>query len=114
MLVGDPTLSVMEIWGAEYQENNALLLKKEDEALFAALCSRENCPFSVVGTVSGDGRVVVEDSRDGTTAVDLPLALVLGALPPKVQLNNLVCFSKVTTAKRPLRKEARAHYSGGE
>jgi hypothetical protein len=24
--VGDPTLSVLEIWGAEYQENNAILV----------------------------------------------------------------------------------------
>ncbi len=24
--VGDKTLSVMEIWGAEYQENNAILV----------------------------------------------------------------------------------------
>ena len=29
--VGDPTLSVMEIWGAEYQENNALLLHTKGE-----------------------------------------------------------------------------------
>ena len=25
--VGDPTLSVLEIWGAEYQENNAFLVR---------------------------------------------------------------------------------------
>ena len=31
--VGDNTLSVLEIWGAEYQEQNALLLKPEHEAL---------------------------------------------------------------------------------
>ena len=27
---GDPTLSSLELWGAEYQENDALLLGKED------------------------------------------------------------------------------------
>ena len=36
--LGDQTLSVMEIWGAEYQENDALLLKKEQSQLFADLC----------------------------------------------------------------------------
>ncbi len=83
--LGDPTLSVCEIWGAEYQENNALLLRPCDEARFADLARRENCPHSVVGAVTGDGRVTVVDSRDGTTAVDLPLELVLGDLPPKVR-----------------------------
>ena len=27
--VGDQSLSVLEIWGAEYQENNAILVRKE-------------------------------------------------------------------------------------
>lgn len=92
VLVGDPTLSVMEIWGAEYQENNALLLHPANEQIFTALCTRENCPFSVVGTVSGDGRVKVTDSSDvgGGVAVDLPLSLVLGDLPPKVNKNELL------------------------
>jgi len=33
--------------------------------------------------VSGDGRVVVEDSANGKTVVDLPLELVLGKMPQK-------------------------------
>jgi phosphoribosylformylglycinamidine (FGAM) synthase-like enzyme len=36
--LGDQTLSVLEIWGAEYQENDALLLKKEDASLFHSIC----------------------------------------------------------------------------
>jgi len=81
--VGDDSLSVMEIWGAEYQENNALLIRPESEKLFEEIATRENCPFRVLGTVSNDGRVVVEDSADGSTPVDLPLDLVLGKMPQK-------------------------------
>jgi phosphoribosylformylglycinamidine synthase len=33
--------------------------------------------------VTGDGRVTVHDSKDGTTPVDLPLELVLGKMPQK-------------------------------
>ena len=69
VLSNDPTLSVCELWGAEYQENNALLLKPEDEAAFRAMAAREKCPMSVVGKVTGDGRVTVEDSADGSTPV---------------------------------------------
>ena len=80
---GDPTLSALELWGAEYQENNALLLRPEDEGRFRALCARENVPWAVVGRVTGDGRIVVHDDADGTTPVDLALADVLGEMPAK-------------------------------
>lgn len=81
--VGDETLSVMEIWGAEYQENNAILIKASEEATIRGIAERENCPYRVLGKVTGDGRVVVHDSLDGTTPVDLPLELVLGKMPQK-------------------------------
>ena len=52
ILVGDETLSVLEIWGAEYQENNGALIKPEDLTVFDTICKRERCPYSVVGTWS--------------------------------------------------------------
>ncbi len=81
--LGDETLSVLEIWGAEYQENDALLLRPEHRELFAALCEREKVPWAVVGHVTGDGRIVVHDARDGSTPVDLALEDVLGDMPRK-------------------------------
>ena len=81
--VGDETLSVLEIWGAEFQENDALLLRPEHRDLFEALCAREKVPASFVGRVTGDGRVVLHDERDATTPVDLELAHVLGNMPQK-------------------------------
>jgi phosphoribosylformylglycinamidine synthase len=83
MQVGDETLSVLEIWGAEFQENNGLLIRPEDREMFEAIAKRENCPVNVMGHVTGDGKVVVHDSRDGSTPVDLPLELVLGKMPQK-------------------------------
>lgn len=47
------------------------------------MATRENCPVNVMGHVTGDGKVVVHDSRDGSTPVDLPLELVLGKMPQK-------------------------------
>ena len=81
--VGDETLSVLEIWGAEYQENNALLIKPADRDIFTAIAERENCPIRILGEVTGDGKVIVQDSRDNSTPVDLPLELVLGKMPQK-------------------------------
>jgi phosphoribosylformylglycinamidine synthase len=82
--VGDNTLSVLEIWGAEYQEQNALLLKPEHEGLFKSLCEREKVPVAIIGTVTGDGYIVLYDETDGSTPENLELAKVLGDMPQKV------------------------------
>ncbi|MEK6700390.1 MAG: phosphoribosylformylglycinamidine synthase [Nitrospirota bacterium] len=81
--VGDETLSALEIWGAEYQEQNALLLKPEQSALFEELCLRERVPVAFIGQVTGDGYIVLYDETDGTTPVNLELAKVLGDMPQK-------------------------------
>lgn len=79
---------MLEIWGAEYQENNALLIKPSDKESFEAIAERENCPIRILGEVTGDGKVIVRDSRDGSTPVDLPLELVLGKMPQKTFVDN--------------------------
>ena len=81
-------MSVLEIWGAEYQENNALLIKPSDKKLFEEIARRENCPIRILGAVTGDGKVVVRDSQNDSTPVDLPLELVLGKMPQKTFVDN--------------------------
>ncbi|MBI4843358.1 MAG: phosphoribosylformylglycinamidine synthase [Nitrospirae bacterium] len=81
--VGDSTLSVLEIWGAEYQEQNALLLRHEDAGIFSRLCEREKVPHSVIGYITGDGRIILYDESDGSAPVDLDLEKVLGHMPQK-------------------------------
>lgn len=49
LIVGDATMSVLDIWGAEYQENDAMLVLPESVPIIAAICQRERLPFSVVG-----------------------------------------------------------------
>ncbi len=83
VIVGDNTLSVLEIWGAEFQENSALLVRPEHAQLFDALCKREKMLYAFVGEVTGDGKVVVYDSETDTTPVDLELDKVLGDMPQK-------------------------------
>ncbi|MGD2123662.1 MAG: phosphoribosylformylglycinamidine synthase [Gemmatimonadota bacterium] len=81
--VGDETLSVMEIWGAEYQEQDALLLRPQERKLFQKLCDREKVPAAFVGEVTGDGRIVLYDARNDSTPVNMELDHVLGAMPQK-------------------------------
>jgi len=82
--VGDNTLSVLEIWGAEYQEQNALLIKPEKADIFEGLCQREKVPFSFIGQITGDGYIILHDENDGSAPVNLNLEKILGDMPQKV------------------------------
>jgi len=81
--VGDQTLSVLEIWGAEYQERNALLIKPERLKEFDDICKRERVKYENLGKVTGDGKIVVHDSVDDSTPVNLELSKILGDMPQK-------------------------------
>jgi len=85
--LGDDTMSVLEIWGAEYQENDCILIKPEDAGTIEAICARERCNMQVLGAIDGSGRVTLVDSADPkgeeNPAVDLDLEKVLGKMPAK-------------------------------
>lgn len=81
--LGDQTMSVLEIWGAEYQENDCLLIKEEDLTLLEEICSRESCDLQVLGQITGTGRIQVK-AGDQDPPVDLDLEKVLGSMPKKV------------------------------
>ncbi|CAG5040208.1 unnamed protein product [Parnassius apollo] len=97
--LGDPTITTLELWGAEYQENNALLCSKKNRPILEEICLRERCPVSFVGEVTGDGYMsLVEDSFNevhiprenrlkpevkSKLPYDLHLEAVLGNMPRK-------------------------------
>ncbi|XP_049866264.1 phosphoribosylformylglycinamidine synthase [Pectinophora gossypiella] len=97
--LGDPTITTLELWGAEYQENDALLCSKTNKHILEEICNRERCPVSFVGEVTGDGYMsLVEDSLNekylsrpvrsrpdvqAKLPYDLHLEAVLGNMPRK-------------------------------
>jgi phosphoribosylformylglycinamidine synthase len=62
--LGDPTLSVVEIWCAEYQERCAFLVDPGKIDNLLALCQREKVNCEVLGEITGDGRIIVYDEQD--------------------------------------------------
>jgi phosphoribosylformylglycinamidine synthase len=86
--VGDPTMSVLEIYVAEYQERNGFLIRPENIERFQAICLREKVACEVLGEVTGDLRFVVHDSLDDTTPVDIELNELLGNVPVKTFTDN--------------------------
>lgn len=108
IVVGDHTMSVLEIWGAEYQEQDAILVKPECRSLLQSICDRERLSMAVIGVISGHGRCVLVDSiatkkciSNGLPppppAVDLELEKVLGDMPQKT-----FEFQRVVHALEPL------------
>ncbi len=81
--VGDKTMSVLEIWGGEYQERNAFLINSKDLKIIQRLCNREKINCEVLGKITGDGRIVVTDSKNKSTPVNLELDKILSNIPQK-------------------------------
>lgn len=98
--LGDPSISTLELWGAEYQENDAILCKSESSNLLNEIAAREKCPINFVGVVTGNGKIILseEDNCDSLKylnenyehksrhPVELDLELVLGKMPQKVNM----------------------------
>lgn len=108
IVVGDYTMSVLEIWGAEYQGHDAILIRPESRQLLESICGRERLLMAIIGTIRGDGRVVLVNSAAiqknyekglprPPPAVDLKLEKVLGDMPQKS-----FEFHRVDDAQDPL------------
>jgi len=82
--LGDPTLSVLNIWIAEFQERCGFLITEERIEEFKSICGREKVNCEILGEVTGDGRFVVYDEKDDSTPVNLNLEKVLGNMPQKI------------------------------
>ena len=80
----DPGMSPMQIWSNEAQERYVLVVGRADLDRFAELAARERCLFAVIGEVTGDGTLALDDALLGGKPIDdLDLAVILGK-PPKM------------------------------
>ncbi|MDY0390110.1 MAG: phosphoribosylformylglycinamidine synthase [Desulfobulbus oligotrophicus] len=94
--VGDPTMSVLEIYVAEYQERVGLLISPENIERFQTICEREKVPCEILGEVTGDLRFVVHDRHNNTTPVNIEIPALLGNIPQKTFTDT-----RVTSALSP-------------
>ncbi len=81
--VGDPTMSVLEIYVAEYQERCGFLISPQNIEQFQRICRREKVACEVLGEVTDDMRFILHDAQDGSTPVDIEINELLGGLPQK-------------------------------
>ncbi len=81
--LGDATLAPVEIWCAEYQERCAFLIQQKKINSFIAICQREKVNCEVLGEITEDGQIAVNDNEDKSNPVNLPLDKILGEMPQK-------------------------------
>ena len=79
----EPGMSPLQIWCNEAQERYVLAIAAEQLQAFSAICERERCPFAVVGTVTPEEQLVVNDPVFKNAPVDMELSVLLGK-PPKM------------------------------
>jgi phosphoribosylformylglycinamidine synthase len=82
----EPGMSPMGIWCNEAQERYVLLIGADRIDEFEAMCARERCPVSVIGTLTDDGTLTVTDRHFDNRVVDMPMQMLLGN-PPKMERN---------------------------
>ncbi|AXI83942.1 phosphoribosylformylglycinamidine synthase [Xylella taiwanensis] len=67
----DPSLSPLELWCNESQERYVLGISAAHLEVFAAICTRERCPFAAVGVATAEQQLIV---GYGATTASLPHA----------------------------------------
>lgn len=83
IVLGDKTMSVLQIWSAEFQEGYGILIRPERIDLFKSICERERVNCEVLGEIDGSCKVVIRDSESGETPVELNLEQILTKMPQK-------------------------------
>jgi phosphoribosylformylglycinamidine synthase len=79
----EPGMSPLEVWCNEAQERYVLAVAEADLETLAALCERERCPYAVIGEITEDCWLRIDDAQFENRPVDLPIEVVLGK-PPKM------------------------------
>jgi len=76
-------MSPLEIWCNEAQERYVLAISLANLEIFRNICSRERCPFAVVGETMAEQHIKLEDSYFDNNPIDLPMEVLFGK-PPKM------------------------------
>ena len=86
-------MSPMAIWSNEAQERYVLAIRPESEALFDSICSRERCPYAILGTATTVRQLIVDDSLLPERPVDMPMQVLLGGTPKMKRSFNRTEFT---------------------
>ena len=81
IIVGDKTMTPLEIWVSEYQEQNTILVEERNLKILEDICIRENLPLAVIGDIIKRDNITVKSASE--TILDLPVKEILTNIPRK-------------------------------
>lgn len=89
--LGDHTVNILELWAAEYQESDAILMSQSERSVkfMDKVSRREKCKVDIVGQVESDGQIRLLNFNDydkkceKELPIDLKLDYVIGSMPRK-------------------------------
>src|SRR2546422_10893613 len=98
-----------ELWCNEAQERFVLAVAAERIGEFESICERERCPAAVVGVVTDDGRLIVEDRQFRNDQVEMELSVLLGKPPRTTREARRRRPHPAPLAPQDLRRAADSH-----
>lgn len=96
----DGAMSPMEIWCNESQERYVLGVERDRLEEFESLCKRERCPYAVLGTVTDERKLNLNDALLHESPVDMPLEILFGKTP---KMHRNATSGNVKPARAPLK-----------
>ena len=90
----DLGMAPKEIWSNESQERYVMAIPLSRMAEFENICSRERCPFAVIGEATNEKHLLVTDELLPETPVDIPMEVLLGKPPKMLRDVKSVVFEK--------------------
>ena len=81
VLNDEPSMSPMEIWCNEAQERFVLCVEPNRIEEFEAICKRERALYCVVGDLTEEKQLIINDKLFDNSPVDMPMDVLLGKAP---------------------------------
>ncbi len=82
--VGDPTLSDKEIISNESQERMGLAINSKNIEVLKRIAERERAPIYIVGTATGDQKLIFKSDKSGSKPIDFRLENLFGSSPKTI------------------------------
>lgn len=77
----DKGMSPMQIWCNEAQERYVVAIAAHSLPLFSAFCKRERCLYAVIGEVTEEPHLTLDDTCLGGKPIDIPMSVLFGKSP---------------------------------
>lgn len=77
----DSGMSPLEMWCNEAQERYVVAVAPEKRPLFEEICTRERCPFAIIGHTDNRAKLTVTDEMTDESVIDLSLETLFGSPP---------------------------------